>query len=204
MSNNFAGGNVQARASRKGALETGVLSVAAQNAQPFSGRLLMNVSPIQNDPPTISADLIHASYRSDDFPEDWSKEQREVALGRYLKWLGLKVRHPKAKLAPTRDIDLFWHLHMLSPVAYVRDCMRLFGHVLDHDGGFGKGEGELPKLQEVFTQTATMWEAEYKEPYREDGQWMRDAVLTDCWHDCTGRCWHACSSVEAAGADVGA
>jgi hypothetical protein len=154
---------------------------------------------------TISADLLHASYRSDTFPQDWSRPERERAFGRYLKWLALVLRHPRSRVAPTRDIDLFWHLHMLSPVAYVRDCMRLFGRVLDHDGGFGKGEGELPELRAAFEQTAAWWEAEYGEPYREDGMWMRDAVQTDCWHDCSNRCWHACSDIAAEDAsDVGA
>jgi hypothetical protein len=161
-------------------------------------------SPIATSPwnalPGLSIDLVRASERSDTFPADWTRAQREQGLLRYRKFLALKRRHPKSRVAPTRDIDLFWHLHMLSPVAYFRDCMRLFGRLLDHDGGFGKGDGELPQLQEVFTRTAGWWEAEYGEPYREDGRWLRDAVMTDCWHDCEDRCWHACDEgiLEAA------
>lgn len=146
--------------------------------------------------PNISVDLIAASERSDDFPQDWTREQRERSLQRYQKWLLLKVFYPKARLAPTRDIDLFWHLHMLSPVAYSRDCNRLFGQLLDHDGGFGKGPGELTRLQVVFTRTAELWESSYGEPYREDGKFMREAEMTNCWHDCQDRCWHACSELQ--------
>ncbi|HEY2515953.1 MAG TPA: glycine-rich domain-containing protein-like [Polyangiaceae bacterium] len=160
----------------------------------------MSASPGQTAS-IVSVDLLRASYRSDTFPQDWSAEQRERSLSRYEKWLALNERHPGACLAPTRDIDLFWHLHMLSPVSYARDCMKLFGLVLDHDGGFGKAEGELPRLRDAFEQTAAWWEAEYAEPYREDGQWMRDATPTACWHDCSNRCWHACSNVEGARAD---
>ena len=140
----------------------------------------------------LGADLIAASYRSDSFPQDWTEAQRRHSLGRYVKWLRLKQRHLTSALAPTRDIDLFWHLHMLAPVAYHHDCERLFGKLLDHDGGFGKGDGELPILKAVFERTAAWWEQEYREPYREDGKWMKDAVFTDCWHDCQDRCWHAC------------
>jgi len=145
---------------------------------------------------TVSVDLVRASYRSDDFPQDWSQQQREAACARYQKWLRLKRGHANSPLAPTRDIDRFWHLHMLSPVAYSRDCMALFGKLLDHDGGFGKEEGERPELQRVFEQTARWWELEYGEPYLDDGRWLKDAVITDCWHDCSGRCWHACSSKD--------
>lgn len=144
--------------------------------------------------PEPSVDLLRASLRSDTFPQDWTPEQRRIALDRYRKWLGLKLMYPTARLAPTRDIDLFWHLHMLSPVAYFRDCKRLFGKLLDHDGGFGKGPGELPELQRVVASTAELWEQTYNEPFLEDGRWMRDAVMTNCWHDCSNRCWHACSN----------
>lgn len=147
-------------------------------------------------PTLVTVDLLEASYRSDAFPQDWTREQRERSLSRYEKWLNLKLLNPKARLAPTRDIDLFWHLHMLSPVAYHRDCMSAFGRLLDHDGGFGKGPGELPLLQEVFKSTAELWERQYGEPYLVDGRWIREAVQTDCWHDCQDRCWHACSQSQ--------
>jgi hypothetical protein len=146
-----------------------------------------------HDLPTLSVDLVRASYRSDTFPSDWSEERRVRGVARYQKWLRLKQLHPNARLAPTHDIDLFWHLHMLAPVAYYRDCMRLFGRLLDHDGGFGKGPGELPVLREVFARTARWWEGTYGEPYPDDGVWFGEGGLTNCWHDCQDRCWHACS-----------
>lgn len=152
--------------------------------------------PVADVQQEVSVDLVAASYRSDSFPTDWSAEERARSFDRYCKWLRLKQRHPTERLAPTRDIDLFWHLHMLAPVAYNRDCQRLFGKLLDHDGGFGKGEGELPVLQQVFIHTAELWEAEYNEAYREDGQFIRDAHLTGCWHNCQSRCWHACSDIN--------
>ncbi len=141
----------------------------------------------------ISVDLLAASERSDTFPQDWSRERRERGLSRYRRWLALKQEHPNSAMAPTREIDLFWHLHMLSPVAYHRDCVANFGGLLDHDGGFGKGEGELPILKNVFLRTARRWEARYGEPYADDGKWAADAATTNCWHDCQDRCWHACS-----------
>lgn len=144
----------------------------------------------------VTVDLLEAASKSDSIPQEWSQEQRTRSFERYVKWLRLKQRHPKARLAPTRDIDIFWHLHMLSPVAYYHDCMRLFGRLLDHDGGFGKGPGELPQLQKVFMRTALWWEEAYGEPYREDGRFMRDAEMTDCWHDCEDRCWHACAELS--------
>jgi hypothetical protein len=146
--------------------------------------------------PELSVDLVAASWRSDDFPAELGPEARAESALRYRKWLALKQRFPELRMAPTRDIDAFWHLHMLSPVAYQRDCARLFGRTLDHDGGFGKGPGEAEVLRRVFTRTEQLWEATWREPYRLDPVARPDAQPTDCWHDCQDRCWHACAELS--------
>lgn len=157
---------------------------------------MSNTTADMRAPVNVTVDLLRSSYRSESFPQEWTEEQRRKSLDRYLRWLRLKQANPARRMAPTRDIDMFWHLHMLAPVAYHRDCLALFGKVLDHDGGFGNTPDELPELQRVFKQTAELWEAAYGEPYGEDGLWMRDAGPTACWHNCQNRCWHACSDVQ--------
>ncbi len=141
----------------------------------------------------LSIDLVAASYRASTFPQEWTQEKREREAQRYLMFLELAARSPGVRATPTRDIDELWHLHMLSPVAYHRDCMRIFGKVFDHDGGFGTGPGELPVLKAAFREFAQRWQAAYGEPYVEHLPSEADE-LTNCWHDCSGRCWHACSS----------
>jgi hypothetical protein len=139
----------------------------------------------------ISVDLGEAARRSDSFPVGWSDEKLQAAIGRYERFLRLAAKHPDAPLAPTREIDEIWHLHMLQPVAYARDCHRLMGHLLDHDGGFGKAPEELPVLRATFESTAKLWREEYGESY--EPELAADGV-TKCWHDCQSRCWHACKS----------
>jgi hypothetical protein len=141
----------------------------------------------------ISVDLLRAWERSETRPKSWTRTDAAQALRRYERFLCLIAAHPGIPQAPTRDIDEMWHLHMLSPRAYHHDCMRLFGDILDHDGGFGKGEGEAAQLQATFEQTARMWQEMYGEPYVATSEQQS----TKCWHDCVGRCWHACSSKSA-------
>lgn len=141
----------------------------------------------------VSIDLLRAFMRSDDVPKEWSIEDAQNAIERYERFLLLAAKHKHIPHAPTRDIDVVWHLHMLHPRAYLSDCMSIFGEIFDHDGGFGKGEGELPRLINVFSTTSKLWESEYGEPYLRANQ---DAVITKCWHDCQGRCWHACASIS--------
>jgi hypothetical protein len=154
---------------------------------------------IMNRTGIISIDLLERAEKSDSFPKDWKTEKRRDALRRYEQFLLLAKKHPGTALAPTRDIDEMWHLHMLSPCAYFDDCEALFGDLLDHDGGFGKDPTETPALIAAFDETARLWQQEYGEPYvvgvPDEGESRRDAgaLMRDCWHDCQSRCWHACS-----------
>jgi hypothetical protein len=139
----------------------------------------------------ISADLYRSAKRSSNFPASWSDDDIRRELARYEKFLILAQRHPGQPLAPTKNIDEMWHLHMTHPRAYRDDCMRLFGDILDHDGGFGADPAELTELQRTFARTAELWQQEFGEPYVKPNE---DPRATNCWHDCQSRCWHACKS----------
>jgi len=145
-------------------------------------------------PSLISVDLFRAAKWSPSFPKEWTDEDIQRELGRYEKFLLLAQRYPGHPLAPTKSIDELWHLHMTHPCAYYEDCQRLFGDILDHDGGFGADPDELPQLQSTFAKTAELWEREFGEPYVANAE---DPRMTNCWHDCQSRCWHACKSKAA-------
>ena len=42
----------------------------------------------------------------------------------------LAKAHPGQTLVPTLDVDLIWHVHMLSPLDYREDCHALLGREL--------------------------------------------------------------------------
>jgi hypothetical protein len=140
---------------------------------------------------SVSIDLAAHARRANCVPPDWSDELLRSEVTRYLKFLLLAQLNPGVALAPTKGIDVIWHAHMLAPRVYALDCQRLFGQVLDHDGGFGSTPEELPILKQVFQKTAELWQQTYGEPYVAV---EHDPRVTNCWHDCQGRCWHACSN----------
>lgn len=149
---------------------------------------LPNTKPVR--PIVISADLIGSARKSENgFFSHQTKEDTAAARARYVKWLALCQRYPASPLAPTRDIDEMWHLHMLSPKAYYRDCLVNFGELLDHDGGFGSEAEEAPLLEEYFRQTAALWEAVYGEPYTDAG-----CSPVKCTRNCVSRCKRACKT----------
>jgi hypothetical protein len=142
---------------------------------------------------TLSIDLVQAARRSETLRHLTAADSaRQIRA--HERFLLLTQRHG-GPVAPTREIDEIWHLHMLHPVAYHADCTRLFGRILDHDGGFGTEPEERPVLGKVFARTAALWQAEFGEPYVATlGAAPTDVELQNCLHDCSNRCWHACSS----------
>jgi hypothetical protein len=148
------------------------------------------ISAIHAGPVTISVDLAVAAHRVEDgFFSGLSPSETVEAAKRYEKFLTLLQKHPDAIIAPTRDIDEMWHLHMLHPVAYHRDCMSSFGEIIDHDGGFGSEPEEAPVLAATFDYTAQLWQQEYGEPYVSN-----DEGSVKCTRNCVNRCKRACKT----------
>jgi len=114
------------------------------------------------------------AMRSDD-GYGWSAEQAEQLAVAYRRFLTLHAMHPERQLSPSRDVDRFWHMHILDTRKYADDCQAIFGRFLHHFPYFGlRGDDDARALQEAFEQTRelhreTFGEAMIGEP--EAGAW---------------------------------
>ncbi len=50
----------------------------------------------------------------------------------YKNFLLLSKMHAGESLVPTRQIDEFWHNHILYTKQYTQDCFMIFGHYFHH------------------------------------------------------------------------
>jgi len=55
----------------------------------------------------------------------------------YRNYLFLKKKYPEFNLPPSKDIDLFWHEHILDTNKYIEDTSVIFGGYLHHYPYFG-------------------------------------------------------------------
>lgn len=94
-----------------------------------------------------------------------SKEDINFSVIRYIQFMYLSKKYPGKYLAPTEEIDEMWHIHMLSPLQYHKDCIHNFDEILDHNGGFGKKQEEYETWQCYFRDTEKLWEKEFNEKY---------------------------------------
>ncbi|KAH8705709.1 hypothetical protein BGW36DRAFT_422251 [Talaromyces proteolyticus] len=78
---------------------------------------------------------------------------------RYLKFLQL-MKESKSILVPTLDIDLLWHTHQLSPVAYDKYCKTHVGRRINHVDTI-----RTTKRSTGLDDTARLWATWYGESY---------------------------------------
>ena len=86
----------------------------------------------------INVDLVDAARRQlaflkqvDAYPALYEGPLVKNALRRYEElWLPLAAEHDL--LVAPLDIHWVWHCHMLAPLYYEKDCMRVINKVLDH------------------------------------------------------------------------
>jgi len=65
---------------------------------------------------------------------------------------------PAQSLVPSKDIDAFWHQHILDTKKYAEDCDMIFGYFLHHFPYFGiRGEDDARSLKEAFADTKKLF-----------------------------------------------
>lgn len=88
----------------------------------------------------MKVDTFPSPYRGWD--EDFARKVSE--LYKSFLFLIYKYRCTKIPLVPTREIDEFWHTHILFTKKYFEDCHNIFGEYIHHnpaedDSGNGTG-----------------------------------------------------------------
>src|SRR5713101_1229347 len=96
--------------------------------------------------------------------QGWSREyvdQMEIA---YRRFLTLSVKYSEETIAPSKDVDKFWHGHILDTMKYAEDCQNVFGYFLHHFPYFGmRGEEDAANLAEAGRTTKRLYAQEFGE-----------------------------------------
>ncbi len=82
--------------------------------------------------------------------QGWSREYVDQMAIEYKRFLTLSVKYPEETIAPSKDVDKFWHGHILDTMKYAEDCQNVFGYFLHHFPYFGmRGEEDAANLAEA-------------------------------------------------------
>jgi hypothetical protein len=62
----------------------------------------------------------------------WTPQHADAMEVEYKRYLILHAKDPSLALAPERDVDRFWHMHILDTRKYAADCDAVFGRFVHH------------------------------------------------------------------------
>lgn len=115
--------------------------------------------------------------------DGWAREKVEAVERQYKRFLFLTAVTGRA-IIPTKEIDSFWHQHILDTEKYAGDCQKTFGFFLHHFPYIGlRGEEDRELLERLFAETRSLYENLFGEGYGLD-------VRSDCENcgNCTSTC----------------
>ena len=114
---------------------------------------------------------------SDDGPK-WDRKKVDQVEKKYRQFLILNLKHSDHTIVPTKEIDIFWHSHILDTMKYAEDCQAIFERFLHHFPYFGmRGKEDAKNLQEAFASTQQLFKEEFGETITEE---HGDCKVSDC------------------------
>lgn len=110
----------------------------------------------------LNLDYIVAAMSSDYYPlARWTRQDAEHCAQLYKRFLILQKIHVTETLVPTREIDEFWHNHILYTQNYINDCLHIFGHYLHHSPS--SPEDNPQELASQFLKTKELYFKEFNQ-----------------------------------------
>jgi hypothetical protein len=108
--------------------------------------------------------------------QGWSRDYADQMEVAYKRFLTLLVKFPDETIAPTKDVDKFWHGHILDTMKYAEDCENLFGYFLHHFPYFGmRGEQDAAELRAASDRMHAIYEREFGEEMPNGSSWCMAA-----------------------------
>jgi len=94
--------------------------------------------------------------------QGWSREYVDKMELAYKRFLALLATYPEETLVPSKDVDRFWHGHILDTLKYGEDCDKVFGYFLHHFPYFGmRGAEDAANLARAGEKTERLYQREF-------------------------------------------
>jgi hypothetical protein len=92
----------------------------------------------------------------------WSRKYADQMELAYKRFLTLLMTHPEETIAPSKDVDKFWHGHILDTIKYAEDCQNVFGYFLHHFPYFGmRGAEDAANLKAAAENMKRLYQHEF-------------------------------------------
>lgn len=111
----------------------------------------------------LDLDYIVEKMCAEDYPlPRWTRSDANHCAKIYKNFLLLKKKHFGVPIVPTKEIDEFWHNHILHTQQYIHDCNKIYGCYMHHAPA--SSTDNLETLIQEFEQTKQLYLAEFGNP----------------------------------------
>jgi hypothetical protein len=112
----------------------------------------------------LDLDPIKVKLMHEPSGEGWTLEKANAIETEYRRFLYLSKTYPNEPVAPSEDVDTFWHYHILDTMKYAQDCQRIFGYFLHHFPYAGmRGEDDALTPERMAKRTRALYKQNFAE-----------------------------------------
>ena len=111
--------------------------------------------------------------------EGWTREYADSVEVAYKNYLTMLVKYPDdaEDIMLSKDVDEFWHTHILQTTKYAGDCEKVFGNFLHHEPHVGeRTPADLEKRVVLAAKTRQLYEREFGSAKRADVAWAGQVI----------------------------
>src|SRR6266571_2799379 len=113
---------------------------------------------------TLDLDPIKFKLMDPEEGQGWSREYVNQMAIEYKRFLTLSVKYSEETIAPSKDVDKFWHGHILDTMKYAEDCQNVFGYFLHHFPYLGmRGEEDAARHVQAGSAMYRLYQQEFGE-----------------------------------------
>lgn len=107
--------------------------------------------------------------------EGWSRDYADSIEGAYKTYLSMLAKHPEdaEDIMLSKDVDEFWHTHILQTIKYHEDCEAVFGKYLHHQPHIGElTDADHDKRNALADKTRRLYESEFGDAASSSAAWL--------------------------------
>src|SRR4051812_4155354 len=106
--------------------------------------------------------------------EGWSREYAESIESAYKTYLTMLAKYQEhaEEIMLAKDVDEFWHTHILQTMKYAEDCEKVFGAFLHHNPHVGpRTDEDSAKRTAQTNATRKLYEREFGSKQAAEAAW---------------------------------
>ena len=110
----------------------------------------------------LDLDPIRLRVMDKESGEGWTREYAGTIEQAYRAYLTMLVKHPEdaEDIVVSKDVDEFWHAHILHTMKYTEDCEKVFGTYLHHNPHVGeRTQADIERKEKQAEKTRRLYAA---------------------------------------------